>query len=229
MVTLERQDGVFILRMNDGENRFNADSVSALIAALDEIERCEEPTALVTTGTGKFYTNGLDLQYISTLTGEQAQAFIARVHDLLAKLLYFPTITVAAVNGHVFAGGAMLMLAHDFRVMRSDRGYVCLPEVDIQISFTAPMSHLIESRVPKLTAHEMMVTGKRYTAQEAQQKQIVDAIAEEARVLPEAIAIAKAHIGKPRATLSAIKRGLYPQLPQLMREFAETPLPVTTA
>jgi Delta3-Delta2-enoyl-CoA isomerase len=219
MVTLERQDGVFVLRMNDGENRFNAASVSALIGALDEVERSTEPTALVTTGSGKFYSNGLDLTYISGLTGEQAQAFIAQVHDLLAKLLFFPTITVAAVNGHAFAAGAMLMLAHDFRVMRSDRGYVCLPEVDIHIPFTPPMATVIQSRLPSMTSHEMMVTGKRYASEEARAKQIVDFAAEEARVLPEAIALAKSHAGKPRPVLAAIKRGMYPQMLAAIREF----------
>ena len=51
-----------------------------------------------------------------------------RVHRLFARVLAFPRITVAAINGHAFAGGGMLALAHDFRVMRSDRGYFCLPE-----------------------------------------------------------------------------------------------------
>lgn len=225
MVTLERQDGVFVLRMNDGENRFNAASVAELIGALDEVERSEEPTALVTVGTGKFYSNGLDLQFISTLGGEQAQAFVAQVHDLLAKLLFFPTITVAAINGHAFAAGAMFMLAHDFRVMRSDRGYVCLPEVDIHIPFTAPMATVIQARLPTMTAHEMMVTGKRYAAEEARSKQIVDAVAEEARVLADAIALAKAHAGKPKHVLSAIKRGAYPQMLAAIKQFNEQQQP----
>lgn len=223
MVTLERQDGVFVLRMNDGENRFNADSVGALLDALEQVERSDEPTALVTTGTGKFYSNGLDLSYISTLSGEQAQAFIVRVHELLAKLLFFPTITVAAINGHAFAAGAMFMIAHDFRVMRSDRGYVCLPEVDIQIPFSPLMAAVVQARLPRMTAHEMMVTGKRYAAEEARARQIVDTVADEANVLTQAIAIAEAHAGKPRATLSAIKRGAYPHIPKLVPELPDAP------
>lgn len=220
MVKLERHDGVFVLRLVNGENRFNGESVQAINAALDEVEQASEPSALVTTGEGKFYTNGLDLDWISKLQPEQAGPFISEVHELLARVLTFPLITVAAVNGHAFAAGAMLLVTHDFRVMRKDRGYFCLPEVDIQIPFTAPMKEVIQARLPRMTAHVAMVTGKRYSAEEAQAAQIVDQIADEADVLPRAIALAKQYVGKPKATLGAIKRGAYPQVLAAVREFA---------
>ena len=63
-----------------------------------------------------------------------------RVHELLARLLEIGVPTVAAIQGHAFAAGAMLALAHDERVMRADRGWSCLPEVDINIPFTPGMS-----------------------------------------------------------------------------------------
>ncbi len=77
-------------------------------------------------------------------------------------MLTFPRPTVAALNGHAFAGGGMLALAHDFSVMRADRGYFCLPEADIGIPFTAPMTALIASRIPQPALHEACTTGRRY-------------------------------------------------------------------
>src|SRR5215471_7102115 len=122
MFDLTRHDSVYVLTMNAGENRFNATSVAALNRALDEVENDKGAVALVTTGSGKFYSNGLDLDWIGSAECTDRPAFIGEVHRLLARVLGFPRPVVAAVNGHVFAAGAMLMLAHDFAVMRSDRG-----------------------------------------------------------------------------------------------------------
>ncbi|HEX7480951.1 MAG TPA: enoyl-CoA hydratase/isomerase family protein [Polyangiales bacterium] len=209
MIDLEKHDGVFVMRMRSGENRLNLDFVGEWNRALDQVESSTEPTALVTIGEGKFYSNGLDLDWMAGPGRDQAILCVKRVHQLLGRLLSFPVITVCASNGHCFAAGAMLALAHDYRVMRTDRGYFCLPEVDIQIPFTPPMAALIQARLPKNAAHEAMVTGKRYTAEQAQRAGIVHEVAAEDAVLPAALALAKAHAGKQRATVAAIKRVMY--------------------
>ena len=64
MPSLDRHDEVFVLNLGDGENRFNADSLTALEAHLDEVEAAAAPRALVTTATGKFWSNGLDLGWL---------------------------------------------------------------------------------------------------------------------------------------------------------------------
>jgi enoyl-CoA hydratase/carnithine racemase len=164
---------------------------------------------LVTTGEGKFYSNGLDLEWMAAQSKEEVGRHIDAVHDIFLRMLTFPMITVAALNGHTFAAGAMLAVAHDYRVMRSDRGFFCLPEVDIKIPFTRQMDVLIRARLPKIVAHEAMCTGRRYGGLEAAKRQIVDQAVAEAEVLPKAIEIAQGLIGKDRATIKAIKCGMY--------------------
>jgi len=212
MVRLEKIGDVHVVRMVAADNRFNAEFVAALNRMLDEVEASEGPTALVTTGEGKFYSNGLDLEWMAGQSKEQVGRHIDAVHETFLRMLTFPMITVAALNGHAFAAGAMLALAHDYRVMRSDRGFFCLPEVDIKIPFTPQMDVLIRARLPKVVAHEAMCTGKRYGGLEAAERQIVDQAVVEAEVLPKAIEIAQGLIGKDRATIAAIKRGMYAQV-----------------
>jgi enoyl-CoA hydratase/carnithine racemase len=212
MIDLQIHEGVHVLRMQNVENRFNRDSLDALNAALDRVEQSDVPTALVTCGEGKFYSNGLDLEWMMSAGGPAANENVQRVHELLVRMLTLPVITVAAINGHAFAAGAMLAVTHDYRVMRADRGFFCLPEVDIKIPFTPTMLAVITARLPKLTAHEAMVTGKRYGGQEAVQRGIVDSAETEADVLPKAIALAKTLIGKHKPTLSAIKRAEFAEV-----------------
>jgi enoyl-CoA hydratase/carnithine racemase len=209
MIDLQNRDGVYVLRMNGGENRFNWAFLDAINAALDQVERAAQPVALVTIGDGKFYSNGLDLDWMAGPGREQAGACLERVHALLGRMLTFPAITIAALNGHTFAAGAMLALGHDYRLMRSDRGYFCLPEIDIRIPFTKGMSALIQARLPKVTAHEAMTTGRRYGADDAMRASIVHETAIESAVLSSAIALGQRHAGKDPATLAAIKQVAY--------------------
>jgi Delta3-Delta2-enoyl-CoA isomerase len=167
------------------------------------------PSALVTTGAGKFFSNGLDLGWIGGPECTEPAAFIAEVQRLLARLLAFPRPTVAAVNGHAFAAGAVMMLAHDFAVMRSDRGFFCLPEVDIRIPFTEGMTAVIAARLPQPVLHEACTTGRRYGGTDAARLGIVSEAAPEADVVARAVARADELAGKDASTLAAIKRGLY--------------------
>ncbi|MEU6366663.1 enoyl-CoA hydratase/isomerase family protein [Streptomyces sp. NPDC046931] len=108
-------------------------------------------------------------------------------------------------GGHTFAAGAMFSLAHDFRVMRADRGFRCLPEADINVPFTPGMCALIQSRLAPQTAHEAMVTGRRYGGSDAAAAGIVDRAVEEDAVLSTAVEIAEAQLSKAGDTLGTIK------------------------
>ncbi|MFY9488285.1 MAG: enoyl-CoA hydratase-related protein [Solirubrobacterales bacterium] len=208
MPSLDRDGDVFILNLGDGENRFNPDWVSSLCSALDEVAQAESPKALVLTADGKIWSNGLDLEWIAANV-DQVNDFLVDVHGLFARLLSFPAPTIAAIQGHCFAAGAMLALAADQRVMRADRGYFCLPEADIRIPFTPGMNDLIMARLPQPTAHEAMVSARRYGGEQALVAGIVDQTATEDEVLVAATARAQEQAAKDGATLSTIKERMY--------------------
>jgi len=197
-----------VLDLGDGENRFNADSLAAIVAHLDEVQAAPVPRALVTTATGKFWSNGLDLEWMAA-NQQLLDDFVPRVHELLARVLELDVPAVAALQGHTFAAGAMLALAHDQRVMRADRGFFCLPEVDIRIPFTTGMNALITARLTPRAAHEAMTTGRRYGGVDAAAAGIVEEALDADRLLPRAIELAAALAHKDAATLATIKRRLY--------------------
>jgi enoyl-CoA hydratase/carnithine racemase len=205
---LDRDGDVFVLDLGTDENRFNPASVAELNKLLDEVEAAGAPRALVLAASGKFWSNGLDLEWMAA-NADQIPAHVDAVHALLARVLTLPVPTVAAIQGHCFAAGAMLALAADFRVMRAERGFFCLPEVDIHIPFTPGMAALIQGRLSKKTAHEAMTTGRRYGGTDALAAGIVDATGGENEVLSTALEIARPLAAKDGTTLGAIKRGMY--------------------
>lgn len=209
MFGVRREGDVFILQMDEGENRFNRTSVDALHAALDEVEASTGPAALVVTGTGKFFSNGLDLDWMGSDEGRADGTFFVELHRMLGRILGLSMVTVAAINGHAFAAGAMLATAHDIRIMRADRGYFCLPEVDLGLPFTPGMTALVTARLPRMTVHEAIVTGRRYDAAEAIADGIVDEAVDEADVLPRAIEVAAGLAAKRADIVGVLKRGLH--------------------
>jgi enoyl-CoA hydratase/carnithine racemase len=217
MPTLDRSDDVFVLDLGDTENRFHPDWITAVDAALDEVEKAEGPCALVTAATGKFYSNGLDLDWLFA-HADQHEDYVISVHELLARMLALPVVTVAALQGHTFAAGAMFSLAHDFRVMRSDRGFWCLPEAEIGIPFTRGMSALIQARLAPQTAHEAMTTARRYGGTDALAAAVVDRAVEEDRVCSTAVELAGAQADKAGATLGTVKARMYAPVLEFLRD-----------
>jgi Delta3-Delta2-enoyl-CoA isomerase len=222
MPTLERSGEVFVLDLGDTENRFHPDWLTAVDAALDEVEAADGPRALVTTATGKFFSNGLDLDWLGAHPERHAD-YIDDVQALLVRLLGLPLFTVAALQGHTFAAGAMLSLAHDQRVMRADRGFWCLPEADIGLPFSPGMSALIQARLAPRTAHEAMVTARRYGGEDALAAGIVDHAVPEDAVRSTALHLATAQTGKAGATLGTIKTRMYRPVLDSLRD--RTPRP----
>ncbi|HEX6715376.1 MAG TPA: enoyl-CoA hydratase-related protein [Thermoleophilaceae bacterium] len=217
MPTLSNDENVWILHLGDDENRFNPDWMTAVAEALDEVAAKPEPRALVTHASGKIWSNGLDLDWLGQ-NQDQVQPFVDQVHDLFARFLAAPVPTVAAIQGHCFAAGAMLALAHDWRVMRADRGYFCLPEADINIPFTPGMSALIQSRLTKQAATHTMIGAKRFGGAEAAELRIVDAAVAEDEVLATAVELAGANAAKLGGTLATIKERMYAPVLATLRD-----------
>lgn len=209
MIEMTREGPVFVLRFDHGENRFDPALTAELDRVLDEVEAAEPPVALVTTGTGKFYSNGLDVEHMGALEPAAVGAYVREVLRLLGRILTFPMTTVAAVNGHAFGAGAQIAVAHDFQIMRADRGYYCMPEIDMRAPLHPAMTAVLQARLPVRTVHQVIATGRRFGGDEAAALQIVDRAVPEAEVLPAAIARAAELAPKAHPAMTALKKGLY--------------------
>lgn len=214
--TLERRGPLFILNLGETENRYNFDSIDRLIGLLDEVDSASGDKALVTVATGKFWSNGLDLDWMIANKISLGD-LVVRVQELFARVLEAAYPTVAVIQGHCYAAGGMLALAHDARFMREDRGFMCFPEVNIGMAFTLGMEALLRAKLTPQTAHQAMVLGRRFTAPEAVSAGMVDAAFSDADLLERSLEYATSLVGKDAATIRAIKQQLYASTLTLLR------------
>lgn len=198
-----------VVRLDHGVNAFETVFVEELHAALDVVEANESARALVTVGADKHYSNGFDIDFLGSLSGSEMTAFMDRTLGALARLMTFPVPTAAALNGHAFGIGALLALAHDRRVMRPDRGWFCLPEIDLGMQFLPFMLALVRHRLPAALVEEAILTGRRYDGPTALAAGIVQGIAELDDLVDSASAQVEPLTGKARAIAVALKRDLH--------------------
>ena len=208
MIDLDSEGSVVVLRMRDGENRFSLEWLDAMNAALDRIEATPGPCALVTTGEGKFYSNGMDLDWLATAP-ERAGEYLRAIYRVLGRVLALPVMTVAAINGHAFGGGALLAMAHDYRVMRADRGYWCMPEADLGLPLTAEYLSVLTAKLPAGSVHEAVLTGRRYGGGDSVAAGVVHRAVAEDEVLAQAVELAAGLADKDRRTIGTHKKLLY--------------------
>jgi enoyl-CoA hydratase/carnithine racemase len=207
------EDSIALISLNSGENRLNSDFVSAFLDVLDDIEANTTATALVVKSNHeKIFSNGLDLDWIIPLVNagkiEIFGGFIKDLVKLYRRILMFPVPTVAAINGHAYAGGAILTCYFDYRFMRSDRGYICFPEVDLGIPFLPGMMAAMRHVIPVHILTGMVIEGKRLTGIECETNNIIIKACPNETVVNEAILFAKS-IRKRREIIYEIKKELY--------------------
>lgn len=208
MPHLDRDGDVYLLNIGDSENRFTSDWLRTVRALVEDVAATPPPVALVTVAEGKFWSNGLDLDWLLAHPSD-APGYVGEVQGLLSRVLTLPIPTVAAIQGHCFAAGAMFALAHDWRTMRADRGFFCLPEVDLGIPFTVGMDALIRSKLAPNTALEAMTTGRRYGGGDAVAAGIVSAAVGADQVVAGALELARPLATKSGPALGTIKQRMY--------------------
>jgi enoyl-CoA hydratase/carnithine racemase len=203
-------ENIALLTMKSGENRFNLGFCNELLKALDDIEKKTAVNALVVRSADeKIWCNGMDLDWLVPAIGRKdpdVEKFFDTQDQVYRRITFYPMITVAALTGHAFAGGAILACSFDFRFMRADRGFLCFPEVDLNIPFLPYMDALVQRAMPMHKVFEAELTGKRFTAAELEKYNVISkACPSSDETVKEAVAFAKS-LNKGRGIITAMKK-----------------------
>ena len=214
--TLDEQ--VALLSMN--ENKFNTNSVTEFLSVLNEIEKDTDAKALIVRSSDeKIWSAGLDLEWLLPLVqkGERSvtDVFTAKLNELFKRMLFYPMITVAAITGHAFAGGAVLACCFDFRFMRKGRGYLCFPEVNLGIPLLPSFTAMMKKAIPMDLVEDMQLTGRKLTAEECEARHIIMKACTIDELMSEAISFAKG-LNKERPIVTKLKNVMHRDILRIM-------------
>lgn len=148
---------------------------------------------VLTSASSKFFTTGLDLDEREINIFASTDGF----YPLLHTVLDFPFPTIVCITGHVFGGACLLTLAHDYRVMNSQRGFWQMPPVNLGLHHDG-MGSLLRCKLGSKIARKVLLEGHKYTSKEAQSDGIVDVIAEPDQMLAEAVKLGETWKGKAK-------------------------------
>lgn len=196
MLQVEEKNNIFEVTFGEAGSEICDGWVSRMLGAIDGIERSlSTDSAVVITGTNKYFCNGLNLTKIQLLSEQgikQLREDVAQIHYRIQSM---PVPWIAAINGHAFGAGALLAMSCDIRLQSKGKGWFCFPEVDIGVPMVDEMMFLLEQKLSKQTLHQALLTGKRYTAEQARDAGLVDIASEADNLMEEALFLA-AELGR---------------------------------
>jgi enoyl-CoA hydratase len=205
MIEFEECGAVTIVRMARGKgNALNAEMVEALCDALDRLDG-SAARAAVLTGQGSVFSAGVDLPALVAGGPEYVRRFIPLLQRSFERLATFPRPLVAAVNGHAIAGGAIIMLGCDQRLLARGTARVGLTEVRVGVEFPAWALELARFATPPQHFPTLICTGRTWPPEEALARGLVDELVDPERLLERACAVAKELASIPAATFAATK------------------------
>ena len=183
-VTLDQ--GVALLRLELGRgNAIDFAFVDALHAALDEVER-SDARAVVVTGQGRVFCGGLDLLTAHAFDRPTLERFVLAFDGLFRRLFALPLPSVAAVNGHALAGGCILAMACDLRVMAEGSYQIGVNEVQLGIPFPAATFEIARRATPAAARTAVLLQGRRFSPAEAHRIGLVHRLAPDGEALAAA-------------------------------------------
>ena len=100
-------------------------------------------------------------------------------------------LTVAAISGHAPAGGCLIALACDYRVMNNRRGYCCLNEAEIGLPLTIGMTALVMAKLAGVALRDAVLEARRFKADDAAALGVIDHAVPPDEVLPRAVELAQ--------------------------------------
>ncbi len=229
-LVLEKNEGVATLTLNRGKvNAIQGELVAELRESLTSLKTDRDTRALVLTGQGKFFSFGFDIPALLSLSKQEFISFLTEFTGLYKTLFLYPKPVVAALNGHTVAGGCMLALSCDYRLMVAGKAKISLNEIGLGASVFAGSTEMLRFWAGSANATNILCSGEMFSAEEALKMGIVQRVSAEEELMTSARQAALSFASKDPQAFASIKSLLRKPVaeemarrePQSISEFAD--------
>jgi len=174
MIERDETDGIVTVRLAHG--KASALDVELLQALSAELDAAAEARALVLTGTGSIFSAGVDLFRMTNEGEEYVRRFFPLLTDCIRRLFVYPRPMVVAANGHSIAGGGLMIMCGDYRLMAEGSARVGVPELLVGVPFPAAPLEVVRWAVRPELLQALVYRGRTFAPREALAEGLVDEV-----------------------------------------------------
>ncbi len=168
MIEVERIENISLIRLNRPKvNAIDDNMLDLLCESLLNAEQDKETNTILITGTGSFFSFGLDLPTFLEFKREDLKNSIYKLLDLCRSIYLSKKITVASINGHATGGGCMIALSCDFKHMTDSKAKIALNEINIGLSLFSSTIVMLRESIGINNSKKLLLTGDLINPQEA--------------------------------------------------------------
>jgi enoyl-CoA hydratase len=193
-------------------------------ATFDSIMR-DEPAAMVLTGSGRFFSGGLDLKAVPTYSTSDQKDFLRLLNRMIGKLYACPIPVVGAINGHAIAGGFILVLTTDYRIGPTTDSLFGLTEARVGIPFPAATMAVLQAELAAPDVRYATLHARNFRPEEARARGVLDELQPVDALLERAVEVARDLAGMPadgyRRIKHQVRRAAITRIEQLTATDAE--------
>ena len=191
MIDIATEAGIAVLTFAHGKaNALDIEFCETLTGRLAELRRTDAK-AVVLIGQGKIFSAGVDLKRVSEGGADYVREFLPTLHKLYDEVFFWPKPVVAAINGHAIAGGCVLALCADHRIMANDGGRIGVTELLVGVPFPALAFEIMRHATPPYFLTETILSGATFLPEAAAHRGWVNELAEPNELVEDAIAVAR--------------------------------------
>jgi len=205
-VSVSKEDGIATVTLNRGKvNALNEPLIEQIDSCFVKLANDKTVKAIILTALGKFFSFGFDIPEFLSYPKESFIRYLTKFTNLYTSLFLFPKPIVAALNGHTIAGGCMLALTCDYRIMTSEKAKISLNEISFGSTVFAGSVEMLIFCVGQKNAESVLYSGTMYSPDEAIQLGLIDQISSSENLKENAKKAAQEFASKELLAFSALK------------------------